>query len=138
MPSVLLRDCVIPLQEAWVVVKAAYEMEFPERQLVLTATHRTPEEQFHLFQVGRVETAKGWVVDKDPTTRVLTGFDGATTLSKHNVRPSKALDFCVVIGGKVSWHFPDYEVVGSMGESQGLIWGGRWPKLRDGPHFELP
>jgi len=32
---------------------------------------------------------------------------------------------------------PDYEEAGSIGESVGLVWGGRW-KPRDLCHFQLP
>jgi len=32
---------------------------------------------------------------------------------------------------------PDYEEAGSIGESVGLVWGGRW-KNRDLCHFQLP
>lgn len=37
------------------------------------------------------------------------------------------------------WH--DKELwyrVGKIGESLGLLWGGRWSRIKDYPHFELP
>jgi hypothetical protein len=33
-------------------------------------------------------------------------------------------------------HFADWQELGQAGESLGITWGGRWPKLRDGSHFE--
>jgi hypothetical protein len=33
-------------------------------------------------------------------------------------------------------HIPDYEEAGKIGESVGLVWGGRW-KIPDYPHFQL-
>lgn len=31
-----------------------------------------------------------------------------------------------------------WELYGLMGEKLGLVWGGRWPRLMDRPHLELP
>ena len=45
--------------------------------------------------------------------------------------------------GELSWHWPDYHQLGPAVElaardlGVALVWGGRWPKFQDGPHFEL-
>jgi len=96
------------------------------RSAIITCTHRSPEEQRELYAQGR--TKPGLVV----TTR-----DGVTSPSKHNVYPSKALDFAVLVNGKVSWDESEYVPVGEIAESMGFVWGGRWNHFPDFPHIEL-
>lgn len=60
--------------------------------------------------------------------------------SKH--QDGNAIDVCpsVLIRTK-NWSPSDplWERVGEIGESVGLVWGGRWKgNKRDCPHFELP
>lgn len=136
MPSRLLADCRPELATAWLTIEREYER--PNREVILTCTYRSVEEQFALFCQGRVEGAAGlWVKDTDPATQIVTNCDGRRVRSKHNVNPSSALDFAVVIAGKVSWHAPEYEAVGVLAERQGLMWGGRWTSIKDYPHVEL-
>jgi len=54
-----------------------------------------------------------------------------------------AVDVAVLVDGKVRWDWPLYgriatafkQAAGRLGTP--LVWGGDWPRLRDGPHFEL-
>jgi peptidoglycan L-alanyl-D-glutamate endopeptidase CwlK len=54
-----------------------------------------------------------------------------------------AIDFAVLVGGKVRWDWPLYPPVGDAFKRAGrelgipVVWGGDWPRLRDGPHVEL-
>lgn len=54
-----------------------------------------------------------------------------------------ALDFAVLIGGKVRWDWPLYKPVAAAFKRAAkelgvpIIWGGDWISLRDGPHIEL-
>lgn len=54
-----------------------------------------------------------------------------------------AIDFAVLIAGKVRWDWPLYPQVAAAFKKASaetgipIIWGGDWPKLRDGPHVEL-
>lgn len=128
MPSTKLSAADPALQEAWTMGKMHYEHDHPGNHLVLTATHRSVEEQAALYKRGR--TLPGPIV---------TQLDGTPKhRSKHNLDPCRAIDFCVTIGGKVTWDVAEYEVAGPYFEFQGLNWGGRWPKFRDYPHIELP
>lgn len=54
-----------------------------------------------------------------------------------------AIDFAVLVGGKVRWDWPLYAQV-SVAFKQAakelnipIVWGGDWKSLRDGPHVEL-
>jgi peptidoglycan L-alanyl-D-glutamate endopeptidase CwlK len=54
-----------------------------------------------------------------------------------------AVDLMATVAGKGRWDWPLYpkiaEVVKAQARARGipLVWGGDWPRLRDGPHFEL-
>jgi len=99
--------------------------------LLITCTYRSNEEQADLYAIGR--TAKGRVV-----TNALPGE------SKHNnmeggAPASLAFDVVPLVAGKPMWDAsnPVWQVVGSLGESIGLKWAGRWKRMREYPHFEV-
>ncbi|WP_395651687.1 M15 family metallopeptidase [Brevundimonas sp.] len=54
-----------------------------------------------------------------------------------------AVDVCALVDGKVRWDWPLYPRIAGAFKAAALaldvpvIWGGDWPRLRDGPHFEL-
>lgn len=127
MPDTRLSLAEPALAEAWTIGKVAYEDAHPGRHLVLTCVYRSPEEQAQLYTHGR--TAPGPIV---------TQLDGVTQRSKHNLSPARAIDFCVTIGGKVTWDVQEYQEVGPYFEAQGLEWGGRWVSFKDYPHVQLP
>jgi len=59
------------------------------------------------------------------------------TLDSKHIR-GLAIDLVPVKDGKFWWSAPTnvWERMGKIGESQGLLWGGRW-KNKDTPHFEV-
>lgn len=68
-----------------------------------------------------------------------TGRSRAATLSETAHGRGGAIDAAPYVNGKVPWHDWDFfECYGEAAEQQGLVWGGRWTKLRDGPHIEVP
>ncbi len=104
----------------------------------VTATLRSMEEQAALYARGR--NLSGEVVEPSAVvTYTRAGY------SWHNY----GLAYDVVLlteAGTISWDLAmdgdmdgihDWQEIGLAGESLGLIWGGRWKKLRDGPHFEF-
>jgi peptidoglycan L-alanyl-D-glutamate endopeptidase CwlK len=54
-----------------------------------------------------------------------------------------AVDVAAWVDGQVRWDWPLYPRIAeafkaaAKGRGVQLIWGGDWPRLRDGPHFEL-
>lgn len=54
-----------------------------------------------------------------------------------------AVDVAALVGGQVRWDWPLYpriaEAFKAAAAARGvrIVWGGDWPTLRDGPHFEL-
>jgi len=96
------------------------------RIITITCTHRSTQEQQGLYAQGRTKPGP-----------IVTKVDGVTKLSKHNYFPSQAIDFAVVVHGKISWDPAEYEEFGALCEAEGLEWGGRWIALKDYPHIEL-
>ena len=86
---------------------------------LITEGMRTPARQAALVRAGASRTLK---------SRHLTGH---------------AVDVAAVVEGRVRWDWPLYpriaEAVKAAAAEQGtaIVWGGDWPILRDGPHFEL-
>ncbi len=68
---------------------------------------------------------------------------GASRTLKSRHLTGHAVDVAALVDGKVRWDWPLYpriaEAFKTAAREQGvaLVWGGDWPRLRDGPHFEL-
>lgn len=86
---------------------------------MVTEGLRTPARQAALVRAGASRTLK---------SRHLTGH---------------AVDVAALMDGRVRWDWPLYpriaEAFKAAARARGvaLVWGGDWPTLRDGPHFEL-
>lgn len=86
---------------------------------MITEGLRTPARQAELVRAGASRTLN---------SRHLTGH---------------AVDVAAWVDGGVRWDWPLYpRIAGAFKEAAAaaeipLIWGGDWPRLRDGPHFEL-
>ena len=86
---------------------------------MVTEGLRTPQRQAALVRAGASRTLN---------SRHLTGH---------------AVDVAAVVDGAVRWDWPLYpriaEAIKAAAKTRGvaLTWGGDWPRLRDGPHFEL-
>ena len=87
---------------------------------VVTEGMRTPARQAELVKAGASQTM---------SSRHLTGH---------------AVDIAATVGGKVRWDWPLYYKLANVFfeaariENVPIEWGGDWPKLRDGPHYQLP
>jgi peptidoglycan L-alanyl-D-glutamate endopeptidase CwlK len=90
-------------------------------EIKITSTYRSIEEQNRLYAQGR--TAPG---------QKCTNAKGGQ--SYHNYRV--AFDFVPIINGEPNWNDRYFYKVGSIGESIGLEWGGRFKTILDLPHFQ--
>lgn len=99
--------------------------------------HRSSEEQFKLFQQGRVYE-DGWWKKVGPT---VTNIDGRAKKSNHNYLPARAVD---VVPYPLDWN--DEEAFKKLGEvvkrkakelNIKISWGGDWVSFKDTPHYEL-
>lgn len=95
--------------------------------LMVTQTRRTYEEQAALYAKGR--TAPGPAVTNAPPGYSWHNFGRAFDVAEKDKTPYDL--------GQPGPRDDDalWEKIGSIGESLGLIWGGRW-KWPDRPHFE--
>lgn len=77
---------------------------------------------FRTWQQQDIECAEG-------SSTVCGGY------SYHNY--GLAIDVVEISNGQALYTNPNWELIGSIGESFGLKWGGRWTSLVDKPHFQL-
>lgn len=69
---------------------------------------------------------------------------GASRTLKSRHLTGHAVDLGALVGGGIAWDWPLYgQIAAAMkqaarDEAVPIIWGGDWPRFRDGPHFELP
>ncbi|MDQ1154014.1 M15 family metallopeptidase [Brevundimonas sp. SORGH_AS_0993] len=86
---------------------------------IVTEGLRTPERQAALVRAGASRTLK---------SRHLSGH---------------AVDVAALVEGRVRWDWPLYGRIAEAFKAAAqaldtpIVWGGDWPTLRDGPHFEL-
>lgn len=128
----------------------AFEMARAGLLYVVTSTLRTIQEQEALYAQGRVsheevnrlrKLAGLSPIGQKEASKIVTW----TLKSRH--LSGRAFDIALIgIDGKPHWNdkisvnvnqVPDYLEAGIIGESVGLIWGGRWA-TPDYPHFEAP
>lgn len=79
--------------------------------------------------------------------KVLLKNKATTTLNSRHIPGkdgyAKAVDFAVLIDGKIRWDWPLYsrlaKIVKEAAAFEGvkITWGGDWKSFKDGPHFEL-
>ena len=99
------------------VVEAAIELTPVD--FMVTEGLRTAARQAELVRAGASRTLN---------SRHLTGH---------------AIDVAAWVDGQVRWDWPLYPRIAeafkaaAKGRGVRLVWGGDWPRLRDGPHFEL-
>jgi hypothetical protein len=107
-----------------------YTEKFPLDCLVVEQGFRRPEEQARLWQEGR--DAAGNVIN---ASQIVTHARPGHSFHEYGL----AADVCpATLVATVGWS-PNSEkwvVLGELGESLGLVWGGRW-KSPDRPHFQL-
>lgn len=68
---------------------------------------------------------------------------GASCTRRSRHLTGHAVDVAALVDGQVRWDWPLYPRIAAAFKAaaarQGtpIVWGGDWPRLRDGPHFEL-
>jgi len=68
---------------------------------------------------------------------------GASRTLKSRHLTGHAVDVAALVDGAIRWDWPLYPRLAAhikaTAAARGvpIIWGGDWPRLRDGPHFEL-
>lgn len=68
---------------------------------------------------------------------------GASRTMNSRHLTGHAVDVAALVGGRVSWDWPLYGRIAQAFKAAAaelgvpIVWGGDWPRFRDGPHFEL-
>lgn len=74
--------------------------------------------------------------------RKLVAAGASRTMNSRHLT-GHAVDVAALVDGKVRWDWPLYPRIAkafrdaARQEGVKIVWGGDWPRLRDGPHFEL-
>lgn len=132
MSSRKIEDLIPAMQEKAKIF--AVKMAENGIPFMFTCTYRSQEEQNATFAQGRSTPGK-----------IVTW----TRNSRHTKRD--AFDIAILFAGKPTWdikvdvdddHIPDYLEAGKIGESIGLVWGGRFKNSKgqlrpDYSHFQL-
>lgn len=80
---------------------------------------------------------------RQPTRQAQLVKAGASRTLNSRHLTGHAVDVAALVEGEVRWDWPLYgriaEAFRRAAKARGvaLVWGGDWPRLRDGPHFEL-
>jgi peptidoglycan L-alanyl-D-glutamate endopeptidase CwlK len=112
------RDRLVGVHPALIAMVEAAIVRTPIDFMVIEGL-RTAERQAALVRAGASRTLN---------SRHLTGH---------------AVDVCALVEGRVRWDWPLYPRIAGAFKTAALelgtpiVWGGDWPRLRDGPHFEL-
>lgn len=103
--------------------------------VLIYCTLRSNDEQAKLYAKGRTEPGK----------IVTNARPGESAHNPDLSGKSSAFDCCPLLHGKPVWGSSTKEdaalwsKMGSIGESVGLVWSGRWQgKLREMAHFQNP
>lgn len=131
--------------------KALDDLSTPMRGLVFQLLARLVERGIFVCIVDTLRTAQeqadnlakgvSWTQQSKHLPRKLRGFPA----SSPDANKSDAIDLCpyeaYLLHGadKLQWDSADpaWQIIGDIGESLGLRWGGRW-KQKDMGHLELP
>jgi len=75
--------------------------------------------------------------------KALVASGASRTMNSRHLT-GHAVDLGALVKGRISWAWPLYpKIADAMKQAAAelsvpIIWGGDWPRFRDGPHFELP
>ena len=129
-------------QEAWEEMNSSARLkELGADSVAINETLRDLTTQMAYFVRGRMDvkyvkqfySAAGLYDIGEVEARTV-----CTNTLRSNHMSGRATDFVPVKDGRLWWNAPAdvWEVMGEIGESCGLKWGGRWKELKDSPHFE--
>lgn len=91
-------------------------------KVTVTETLRDQLRQAHYLTVGTSWTARSRHLPQPPNGKALA----------VDICPTEYLTMKGWNGGGAYW-----PVLGSMGRTRGLLWGGDWKTVKDRPHFEI-
>lgn len=96
--------------------------------------------------ISRARASADFIVTEGLRTearqRQLVAAGASQTMHSRHLT-GHAVDLAALVDGAVRWDWPLYDGLAlavkraAVEEEVAIVWGGDWPKFRDGPHFEL-
>lgn len=96
--------------------------------------------------ISRARASADFIVTEGLRTearqRQLVAAGASQTMHSRHLT-GHAVDLAALVDGTVRWDWPLYDRLAlavkraAVEEEVAIVWGGDWPKFRDGPHFEL-
>jgi peptidoglycan L-alanyl-D-glutamate endopeptidase CwlK len=96
--------------------------------------------------ISRARASADFIVTEGLRTearqRQLVAAGASQTMASRHLT-GHAVDLAALVGGVVRWDWPLYDRLAqvvkraAVEEEVAIVWGGDWPKFRDGPHYEL-
>ncbi len=96
--------------------------------------------------ISRARASADFIVTEGRRTearqRQLVAAGASQTMHSRHLT-GHAVDVAALVDGVVRWDWPLYDRLAlavkraAVEEEVAIVWGGDWPKFRDGPHFEL-
>lgn len=128
--------------KAWKQMNESEQLkEMGVERIAINETRRDLSVQMAYFACGRMDVK--YVKQLYAAAGLYDiGEAEAKTIKTNTLRSNHidghAADFVPVKNGRLWWNAPKevWEVMGEIGESCGLKWGGRWKDFPDSPHFE--
>lgn len=96
--------------------------------------------------ISRARASADFIVTEGLRTearqRQLVAAGASQTMHSRHLT-GHAVDLAALVDGAVRWDWPLYDRLAlavkraAVEEEVAIVWGGDWPKFRDGPHYEL-
>jgi len=121
------KDLHPELLRRWLQAKNTWNKARPDREIFITCSYRSPEEQNNLYAQGRTKSGS-----------IVTNARGGQSI--HNYKPALALDVAFYMPGKktLDWSNKLFEDFAKVFKPLGIEWGGDWKSFIDRPHFQAP
>lgn len=139
MASRKLTDAHPKLVNAYIFSKKAFELRYPELEVMLTCTYRSRDEQTKLYNQphdGIDNDHDGKIDERDE--KVTNAKAGQ---SKHNAYPSLAIDIAFKKRNErgFDWNMVYFKIFYDFMHSYdtSIRWGGNFRSIKDGPHYEI-
>lgn len=149
-----INDAHARLQEVWFYLQLNWTIKYPDGpQMILAETYRPTAVQRAYYAQGRESLQRvnalrkevGLAALKERENRIITRMIPGK--SKHNIKPSLAMDIMLYENGKPVNDLAWYRKMADMAQEKDarVRWGGDWDmdgrsddeRLIDGPHLEL-
>lgn len=113
----------IELIKRWMSLTQLFKIKFPDKNLIVICTYRSPQVQQKLYRIGR--STPGAIIVPGSVTAI-------------NKIPSRALHAVIINLGLMEWNEVAYYPLGFMARQVGLLWAGLDAKDPDYTYFSLP